>query len=98
MVFASLTVHAAFHVIMGASVFVQLYDMGRVLETWSAELNWPQVLNLTRKAKAQAFVYAGLYWARALYQLPVADAPILALEKECSPNVTCSITGCLGYF
>lgn len=82
-----LTVHAAFHVIMGASVFVQLYDMGRVLETWSAELNWPQVLNLTRKAKAQAFVYAGLYWARALYQSPIPDAPIMALGKECSPNL-----------
>lgn len=82
-----MTVHAAFHVIMGASVFVQLYDIGRVLETWSAELNWPQVLNLTRKAKAQAFVYAGLYWARALYQSPIPDAPIMALEKECSPNL-----------
>ena len=29
-----LAVHAAFHVIMGASVFVQLYDIGRVVETW----------------------------------------------------------------
>lgn len=82
-----LAVHAAFHVIMGASVFIQLYDIGRVVETWSTELNWPQIINLTRKAKAQAFVYAGLYWARALYQAPVPDAPLLALEKECQPNL-----------
>jgi hypothetical protein len=82
-----LTVHAAFHVIMGASVFVQLYDIKRVVEVWPAEINWPQVLNLTRKAKAQAFVYAGLYWARMLYRAAIPDAPLAALEKECQPNL-----------
>ncbi|MBI1879575.1 MAG: nucleotidyltransferase family protein [Chloroflexi bacterium] len=82
-----LTVHAAFHVIMGASVFVQLYDIGRVIETWPAELNWAEILNLTRQAEAQAFVYTGLYWARALYGAAIPDAPLVALERECSPGL-----------
>jgi hypothetical protein len=82
-----LAVHATFHVIMGASVFVQLYDIKQVVEVWPVELNWSLVLNLTRKAKAQAFVYAGLYWAKTLYRAAIPDAPLIALEKECSPNL-----------
>jgi hypothetical protein len=82
-----LAVHAAFHVIMGASVFVQLYDIGRVVETYSAELNWIEVLTLTRQAKAQPFVYASLYWARALYQAAIPDGPLIVLERECSPGL-----------
>jgi hypothetical protein len=82
-----LTVHAAFHVIMGASVFVQLYDIGRVIEAWPAELNWPEILSLTRKANAQAFVYAGLYWARKLYQAIVPETALAALERECAPGL-----------
>lgn len=89
-----LTVHAAFHVIMGASVFVQLYDIGRVIETWPSELNWPEILNLTRKAQAQAFVYAGLSWARSLYGAAIPEGPLVSLEKECAPalvSYVCSL-------
>ncbi len=82
-----LTVHAAFHVIMGASVFVQLYDIGRVLDTWATELNWPEILSLTRQAKTQAFVFAGLYWAKTLYGAAIPETPLVALEKECSPDL-----------
>lgn len=82
-----LAVHAAFHVIMGASVFIQLYDIGRMVETWSAELNWIEILTLTHQAKAQPFIYAALYWARTLYQAAIPDAPFIALERECSPGL-----------
>lgn len=77
-----LAVHAAFHVIMGASVFMQLYDLGRVIETWPDELNWSQVLNLARPCQAQPFVYAGLYWAKKLYGASIPETTLTALEKE----------------
>ncbi len=82
-----LSVHAAFHVIMGASVFVQLYDIGRVLEVWSDELDWSEIICLTRQARAQPFTYAALYWAKTLYQAPVPDTPLQTLKAECSPNL-----------
>lgn len=82
-----LTVHAAFHVIMGAAVFVQLYDIGRVLETWAAELNWDEILGLTRQAQAQAFVFAGLYWAKTLYGATIPETILTALEKECPSDL-----------
>ncbi len=82
-----LTVHAAFHVIMGASVFVQLYDIGCVMKTWSVELNWSQVLTLALRAKVQPFVYAGLYWAGTLYQVAIPEAVLGGLEKECAPDL-----------
>jgi len=88
-----LTVHAAFHVIMGASVFVQLYDIGRVIETWPAELNWPEIISLTRQAEAQAFVFAGLYWAKTLYGAAIPETSLAALEKECSPDLAAYIRG-----
>jgi hypothetical protein len=82
-----LSVHAAFHVIMGASVFVQLYDIKRVADTWSGELDWSQILALSRRARAQAFVYAGLYWARTLYQAAIPAATLQALKAECPSNL-----------
>jgi hypothetical protein len=88
-----LTVHAAFHVIMGASVFAQLYDIGRVIETWPAELNWPEIISLTRQAEAQAFVFAGLYWAKTLYGAAIPETSLAALEKECSPDLATYIRG-----
>ena len=82
-----LAVHAVFHVIMGASVFVQLYDISRVVDTWSRELNWPEFLQLTRAAKAQSFVYAGFYWAKTLYGTTISDAWLIELEQECSADL-----------
>lgn len=82
-----LAVHAVFHVIMGASVFVQLYDLGRVIETWPDELNWPQVLTLTRQRQAQAFVYAGLYWAKTLYGASIPANTLTALENDCPADL-----------
>lgn len=78
-----LAVHAAFHVIMGASVFIQLYDIGRVIETWPAELDWSQVINSTRRAGAQPFVYAALHWSKTLYQAAIPDHILQTLKAEC---------------
>lgn len=83
-----LTVHAAFHVIMGAPVFVQLYDMGRVIETWAEELDWVQLVRLARQAGAEPFVYAGLYWAQSLYSIKMPAQPLAQLQANCPPHLT----------
>lgn len=80
-----LAVHAVFHVIMGASVFVQLYDIGRVISGWRDDLNWAQVLALAHRAQAQPFVYAGLYWAGKIYQAEVPAGPLQRLKEDCPP-------------
>lgn len=80
-----LAVHAAFHVIMGSSVFLQLYDVGQVLNAWPNEIKWPEVLHQTRQIEAQPFVYAGFYWAKSLYNAPIPEAVLTALEQDCSP-------------
>lgn len=82
-----LSVHAAFHVIMGAAVFVQLYDIGRVIETWPHDLNWPQVMSSARQAGAQPFVYAALYWSKTLYRAAIPDDVLHTLKIECSPDL-----------
>jgi hypothetical protein len=82
-----LTVHAAFHVIMGASVFVQLYDIGRVIEKWPAELNWPQFITQARQVQAQSFVYAGLFWAKRLFGSPIPETTLSSLQKECPADL-----------
>jgi hypothetical protein len=86
-----LAVHAAFHVIMGTAVFLQLYDIGRVLTTWPAEIDWPRLLTLAGQAKAQPFLYAGLFWAGRLYKIPVPQAPLVALENGCPPQLAAYI-------
>jgi hypothetical protein len=83
-----LIVHAVFHVIMGASVFVQLYDIAQVLAKRSDELDWPQFLTLAGRADAQPFAYAGLYWAKTVYKAPVPDAPLLELERACPSGLS----------
>ncbi|HMQ53594.1 MAG TPA: nucleotidyltransferase family protein [Anaerolineae bacterium] len=83
-----LAVHAAFHVIMGAPVFVQLYDIGRVIEAWIEEVDWAQLVQLARQAKAQPFVYAGLYWAQSLYRIRMPEPPLAQLRANCQPNLT----------
>lgn len=95
-----LAVHATFHVIMGASVFVQLYDIGRVIATWSAELDWSQLLTLTRQAGAQPFVYAALFWTKTLYQTLIPDEFLTLLKSECPPGVVAYIhkLGAVGLF
>jgi hypothetical protein len=80
-----LAVHATFHVIMGSSVFVQLYDLGQVIQNWFGEEDWAQLLKLARAAGAQPFVYAALYWARTIYRVPLPAAPLSALEQDCHP-------------
>jgi len=82
-----LSVHATFHVIMGTAVFVQLYDIGCVVNTWIGELDWSRVLALTHQAKAQPFVYAALYWSNMLYQAAVPPLVLRALQEACSPNL-----------
>jgi len=82
-----LAVHAAFHVIMGASVFVQLYDIGQLLRVWRADLDWSQFISLVRTARAQPFVYAALYWANHLYKISLSDKWLPELAQECSPRL-----------
>lgn len=88
-----LAVHATFHVIMGASVFVQLYDIGRVIQSWPDELDWNQILDLTGQAGAQPFAYAALYWAKTLYQAPVPAGPLQQLKAACPPDLIHYIHG-----
>lgn len=80
-----LTVHAAFHVIMGASILVQLYDIGRVLSVWRDELDWGQVIDLSRRARAEPYVVAGLTWAAKIYGTPVPPGPLAELKLACAP-------------
>ncbi len=82
-----LSVHAAFHAIMGSTVFVQLYDIGQVIKTWPDELDWAQLAALARQSGAQSFVYAGLYWASALYHAPIPATTLAALAQECQPGL-----------
>ena len=86
-----LAVHATFHLIMGAAVFVQLYDIGRVITTWRDELDWPQVFAAARSAQAEPFLYAALYWAGTLYQTPVPEAVLQSLEMRIDPSLTAYI-------
>lgn len=82
-----LAVHAVFHVIMGTSAFVQFYDLGQVLKTWSAELDWSLILALARRAQAQPFLYAGLYWSRRLYRVSLPEAPLEELAAACPSDL-----------
>lgn len=88
-----LAVHATFHVIMGASTFVQLYDIGKVAQVWFGEAEWNHLLKLARAAQAEPFVYAGLYWAKHIYRAPLPSAPLLELEKACRPELLAYIKG-----
>jgi hypothetical protein len=54
-------------------------------------LNWTEIINLTKKANAQSFVYAGLYWARELYGAAIPDTPLAVLERECPPGLVAYI-------
>ncbi|MCB9079766.1 MAG: nucleotidyltransferase family protein [Anaerolineaceae bacterium] len=80
-----LAVHATFHVIMGSSVFLQLYDIGQVLQVWGEEIKWSELLHRVRQSKAQPFVYAGFYWAKSLYNASIPEISLAALAQNCSP-------------
>jgi hypothetical protein len=82
-----LAVHATFHVIMGAAVFVQLYDLGQVLTVWVDELDWGQIITLAQQAQAQPFIYAALYWAKTIFNAPVPGEPLLRLQRQCPPDL-----------
>ena len=86
-----LAVHATFHVIMGASVFVQLYDIGQALCSWADVLDWDQIVSLTAQAQAEPFVYAALYWAYALFGAPVPEARLSGLKQQCVPELVAYI-------
>ncbi len=82
-----LAVHAAFHLIMGESLFLQLHDIKQVATTWADEIDWSRLLTLARSAGAQPFLFAGLYWARRLYRAPLPEAPLSELAEECPPDL-----------
>jgi len=77
-----LAVHATFHFIMGASVFIQLHDIGRVVQAWSPGLDWSLLLRLAGEAQAQIFLYAALYWAKKLYKAAIPPAYLDQLAAE----------------
>jgi hypothetical protein len=86
-----LAVHATFHVIMGAAVFVQLYDLGQVIRGHSDTLNWPELVRLTKVAQAERFVYASLYWASIIFKAPVPTTTLTELRAECPPTLVAYI-------
>ncbi len=88
-----LAVHAVFHVIMGSSVFVQLYDLRQVLTAWSAELDWSRLLALARQAHAEPFLLAGLVWSRRIFNAPAPDGPLPELIPACPPELVAHIQG-----
>lgn len=88
-----LAVHAAFHVIMASAVFVQLYDVGRVMATWAAELDWSRLVSLARAVRAEPFVYAGLCWAGKVYGTPIPAESLAALRQNCPPGLADYIDG-----
>ncbi len=95
-----LAVHAAFHLIMGAAVFVQLYDLKQVAATWGHEIDWPQLLIMARSCRAEPFLYAGLYWARQLYHAPIPPDALTVLAQECPPDLAAYVQslGAVGIF
>lgn len=88
-----LAVHAAFHVIMASTVFVQLYDVGQVMATWPAEMDWNRLASLARTARAEPFVYAGLSWAGKVYGAPIPVESLAALRQNCPPGLAAYIDG-----
>jgi hypothetical protein len=82
-----LAVHATFHVIMGTAVFVQLYDLGRVVETWAEEIDWTHLIKLADAAGALPFLYAALDWAGRLYGISLPDGILPELEARCDPDL-----------
>lgn len=80
-----LGIHYAFHFIMGASVFVQMYDVHCVTNAWQEDLDWQRLVQLADAAKAQAFLYAGLYWANRFFNSPVPNNVFTALSAN-SPS------------
>lgn len=80
-----LAVHAVFHVIMGTSVFVQLYDVRQALAVWQDEFDWPLLLKLARAAQARPFLYAALYWAGQIFTAPVPPQPLETLRSHVPP-------------
>ena len=86
-----LAVHAAFHFIMGSSLFVQLYDLRQVLTVWPDEVNWSEIIDLSQAAQAEPFVYAALYWARKLLSASVPDGPLQQLQGRCPSRLVAYI-------
>jgi hypothetical protein len=78
-----LAVHAVFHFIMGALVFLQLYDICRVVKVWGLSIDWEKLLLLSEQAGAQVFLYAGLYWSQQLYQAAIPETTLTTLAKQC---------------
>ena len=82
-----IAVHATFHLIMGSTVFVQLYDLGQVIKTWEDELDWEHVVALSQKAQAGPYIYAALFWAKTIFGTTVPDQALQALRQSASPDL-----------
>ncbi|MDH3674583.1 MAG: nucleotidyltransferase family protein [Anaerolineae bacterium] len=86
-----LAVHATFHVIMGTTVFLQLYDIRQVIETWSNELDWSKLLGQAEQVGAEPFAYAALYWARRLFQAAIPDDILRTLASACPTHLVAHV-------
>ncbi len=86
-----LAVHATFHLIMGSSVFLQLYDIGRVLKTWPDQVDWAGLLSSAAQVGARPFLYGALFWTRRLYAVPIPSESMQNLEKGCPPDLVAYI-------
>lgn len=82
-----LSVHAAFHVIMGAAVFVQLYDVKQVTERWQNQLDWRTVQARAAETGAVPFVAASLGWATQLFDAPVPPSVLADARAGCPPRL-----------
>lgn len=82
-----LSVHAAFHVIMGAAVFVQLYDLKQVTEVWQNQLDWHAVQARAGQCGAEPFVAAALSWAVQFFDAPVPANVVADLRANCPPRL-----------
>jgi hypothetical protein len=82
-----LAVHAAFHVIMGSSAFVQLYDLKQVINRWAAEIDWLLLIELIDQTQSTPFVFAALDWVVRLYQTELPAEFLAGLEAKCRPDL-----------
>jgi hypothetical protein len=86
-----LAVHAAFHFIMGTSIFLQLYDIKQLATSWADEIDWSRLLTLARSTGASPFLFAGLHWANTLYGTPFPAGLMSELAELCPLNLVTHI-------
>jgi hypothetical protein len=75
-----LSVHLAFHLIMGSPSFVQLADIGVYVER--VEVDWDELVRRTLERRAAGYVYAALRLGRVVLNAPVPGEVLERLRRE----------------